>query len=181
MPAAKLILVRHCASTAQHPEAPLTEAGAEAAEALAEQLARLEPDAVYSSPYARAVATVAPFAIRTGLPIHTDDRLRERLLSVEPLDDWLDHIRRSFAEPAYRTPGAESLDDARERALAAVTEIAGRAHRLPILASHGNLISSVLRAMNPAFGFEDWQGLRNPDLFEVALQGGRPIAYVRLG
>jgi 2,3-bisphosphoglycerate-dependent phosphoglycerate mutase len=181
MPTAQLILVRHCASTAQHPEAPLTEAGAEAAEALPERLARLDPDAVYSSPYARAMATVAPFATRAGLPIQTDDRLRERLLSAEPLDDWLHHIRRSFIEPAYRAPGGESLNDARDRALAALAEIANRSHRLPIVASHGNLISSVLKAMNPAFGFEDWRGLRNPDLFEVTLQGGRPIAYVRLG
>ncbi len=54
--------------------------------------------------------------------------------------------------------------------MAAITDIAAAGDRLPLAASHGNLISAVLRAADPAFGFEAWRALRNPDLFEVTLE-----------
>jgi len=30
------------------------------------------------------------------------------------------------------------------------------------------------------FGFEQWQALRNPDLFEVEFDAGQPVRFVRL-
>lgn len=176
----RLLLIRHCQSTAQFPDAVLTEAGAAAAEALAERLAELAPDALYSSPYERAQATLRPFAARAGLSVRLDPRLKERVLSSEDRDDWLDHIRRSFDDPDHRAPGGETMREVRERAVAALDEIVSAGHQLPAVASHGGLISSVLKAMRPAFGFEDWRGLRNPDLFELEMDGGRPTRFVRL-
>jgi 2,3-bisphosphoglycerate-dependent phosphoglycerate mutase len=176
---AKLLLIRHCQSTGTQPDAPLSEAGATAAQALADRLRALAVDAVYSSPYERAQATVRPFAIAAGLSIGLDDRLRERVLSDRELDDRLAHVRRSFAEPDYRAPGGESLNQTKHRAIAALIDIAAAGHRLPIVSSHRTLIASVLRSMDTAFGFEQWQGLRTPDLFEVELDADRPIRFVR--
>ena len=168
----RLILIRHCASSGQWPDAALTDAGAAAAEALADRLAALAPDALYSSPYRRAMATVEPYARRAGLEPTTDERLKERVLADPEVDDWLDHIRRSFDDLDHAAPGGESLNQVQARALAALAEIAGRGHRLPAVASHGNLISSVLRASDPSFGFEHWRGLANPDLFELTFARG---------
>src|SRR5580704_5938865 len=64
--------------------------------------------------------------------------------------------------------------------ISALTDIAAAGHRLPAVSSHRNLIASVLRSMDTAFGFEQWQDLRTPDLFEVELDAGRPIRFVRL-
>jgi 2,3-bisphosphoglycerate-dependent phosphoglycerate mutase len=176
----KLRLIRHSPTNGRHPDAPLTEAGAKAAEALVTRLHDLAPDAVYSSPYERAHATVRPFATSAGLSVGLDDRLRERVLSERDLRDRLDHARRSFADPDYRAPDEESLNQTMQRAIAALTDIAAAGHRLPAVSSHRNLIASVLRSMEPAFGFEQWLGLRTPDLFEVELDAGRPIRFVRL-
>jgi 2,3-bisphosphoglycerate-dependent phosphoglycerate mutase len=175
---ATLILIRHCESSGQAPDAPLTEAGSRAALALADRLGALNPDAVYSSPYLRARTTVQPFAERAGLVIVEDKRLHERVLSETPLDDWLDHIRMSYADLDHRaTLDGETLRVTQIRAMAAMRDIVARGHRLPIVASHGNLISTVLRAFDPAFGFEDWRALRNPDLFELNFDGARPLSY----
>jgi 2,3-bisphosphoglycerate-dependent phosphoglycerate mutase len=178
---ARLIMIRHCESSGQAPDAPLTEAGTRAAEALADRLEALNPDAVYSSPYLRARTTVQPFADRAGLTIIEDARLHERVLSGEPLDDWLDHIRRSYEDLDHVAgTGGESLRATQTRALAALGDIVARGHRLPIVASHGNLISSVLRAADPDFGFEAWRALKNPDLFELDFDGARSVGYRRL-
>ena len=100
-----LILIRHCESSGQAPDAPLTEAGTRAAEALIGRLRDLNPDVVYSSPYLRARTTVQPFADRAGLVVTLDDRLHERVLSATPLDDWLEHIRRSYEDIDHRQIG----------------------------------------------------------------------------
>ena len=176
----KLLLIRHCQTIGRAPDSPLSEAGAEAAEAPIARLHDLAPDAVYSSPYLRAHATVRPFAISAALPVGLDERLRERVLSDRDLEDRLDHIRRSFAEPDYRAPGGESLNQTAQRAIAALTDIAAAGHRLPAVSSHRNLIASVLRSMDAAYGFEQLLDLRTPDLFEVELDAGRPIRFVRL-
>ncbi|HEY4169777.1 MAG TPA: histidine phosphatase family protein [Reyranella sp.] len=176
----KLLLIRHCQSTGTHPDAPLSEAGAKAAGALITRLQDLAADAVYSSPYERAQATVRPFAISAGLPVGLDDRLRERVLSDRDLEDRWDHVRRSFADLDYRAPGGESLNQTMQRAIAALADIADAGHRLPAVSSHRNLTASVLRSMDPAFGFEQLLDLRTPDLFEVELDAGRPIRFVRL-
>src|SRR5690242_4508247 len=67
----KLLLIRHCQTNGRHPDAPLTEAGTRAAEALVTPLHDLAPDAVYSSPYERAHATVRPFATSAGLSVQS--------------------------------------------------------------------------------------------------------------
>jgi|HubBroStandDraft_4_1064222.scaffolds.fasta_scaffold97853_2 2,3-bisphosphoglycerate-dependent phosphoglycerate mutase len=178
---ARVILIRHCESSGQAPDAPLTEAGARAAHLLADRLAALAPDAVYSSPYRRARSTIEPFAARAGLPIVEDARLRERILSTAPLDDWLEHIRRSYEHVDHRAgPGGETLREIEARGCAALADIASAGHGLAIAVSHGNLISAILRAADPSFGFEDWRALRNPDLFEITIAAGRPVAFARI-
>src|SRR3954471_13685944 len=144
----KLLLIRHCQSTGTHPDAPLSEAGARAAGALITRLRDLAADAVYSSPYERAQAPVRPFAISAGLSVELDDRLRERVLSDRELENRWDHVRRSFAEPDYRAPGGESLNQTAQRAIAALTDIGAAGHRLPAVSSHRNLIASVLRSID---------------------------------
>jgi 2,3-bisphosphoglycerate-dependent phosphoglycerate mutase len=177
----QLLLVRHCESSGQAPDAPLTEAGKRAADALAERLAELAPDAVYSSPYVRARMSVAPFAERAGLAIIEDARLHERILAAAPLDDWLEHIRRSYEDVDHRAgPGGETLREIEARGCAALADIAAAGRRLSVVASHGNLISAILRSADPTFGFDDWRALRNPDLFDVTMLGGRPMAFARI-
>ena len=111
----KLLLIRHCEATAQYPDAPLTAAGTKAAETLGARLRDLSPDAVYSSPYERARATVRPFAVLAGLPVRLDDRPRERVLSEHELEDWLDHVRRSFRAELSRAGRGGSRRGAKPR------------------------------------------------------------------
>ena len=45
-------------------------------------------DLLLSSPYTRAQQSIAPLAQRLGLPVESDARLAERVLSAEPLAHW---------------------------------------------------------------------------------------------
>jgi phosphohistidine phosphatase SixA len=123
----KLLLVRHCQSTGGEPEAALTARGQEAAAHLADQLMSFGPDAIYSSPYARAVSTVSPLAARLQLEIQIDDRLRERVRSSEKIEDcgtqvwqrllisaWRIIMRRR-SEPQYTDFVGSALDQSQLR------------------------------------------------------------------
>ena len=179
MPSA-ILMIRHCQSTGQAPDAPLTPEGHMSAVALTETLTRIGVSALYSSPYRRARETLAPYSNQTGLEVKLDARLRERTLASQDLPDWRDQIAKSFLDRDHRAPGGESFNEVAARATAALSEIAKAGHRAPAVATHGNLLSALISAGDPEFGFESWMGMRNPDLFEAQLNGGEIVSIRRL-
>jgi 2,3-bisphosphoglycerate-dependent phosphoglycerate mutase len=175
----RIILVRHCETTGQGAQDDLTADGHRGAALLVVQLASIGADAVYSSPYLRAINTVSPFATSLNQPVHIIDDLRERVLSHRALPDWRDHLRQSFADRDYALPGGESMRQTEARGLAALGLISRAAHKLPVVASHGGLIASLLSGIDEGFGFDDWAALANPDLFILTLDDGLPKHWAR--
>lgn len=73
-------------------ERPLTETGIAQSKALARELLAAGPvDAVWSSPFVRCVQTVQPLAVKTDLPVGTDEALAEAttLPVVDGGDAWV--------------------------------------------------------------------------------------------
>jgi 2,3-bisphosphoglycerate-dependent phosphoglycerate mutase len=175
----RIILVRHCETTGQGAQDDLTVAGHRAADLLVPRLTGLGVDAVYASPYLRAINTLAPFAATLNQPVQIIDDLRERVLSHTALPDWRDHLRQSFADRDYALPGGESMRQTEARGLAALGLVSRAAHKLPVVASHGGLIASLLSRIDPQFGFDDWAALANPDLFSLMLENGEPKHWGR--
>lgn len=174
------LLIRHAESVSQAFDAPLTDHGAQAAEALSPVLARLGAGPLYASPMARAQATLAPYAAASGLAVSVIDDLRERVLSPVPLADWQNHIRRSFADPSHAPPGGESVTALRERLGRALRQIEARGGERPTFVSHGGAISALFHAADPSFGFDAWKALSNPDLFEIEMADGLVQEFRRL-
>lgn len=176
----ELLLIRHCAATGQDPDAPLTAQGVADATDLAAWLAAERVDALHASPFARAVATLAPYAAEAALPIQHDARLQERVLSPIARADWLTHLEVSFRDHAFRLEGGESIAEAQARGLAALADIAAAGNARPAVASHGNLIAAILATIDPAFGFEAWRGMTNPDIYRLTYERGAPVAFRRV-
>lgn len=167
---AKLLLVRHCTTSGQAPDAPLTDAGLRQAERLAGLLGGHDVDRIVSSPYRRAVQSIEPLAAKLGIAIEHDARLRERTLSAEPLPDWRDHLARSWDDPDYRAPGGETVREVADRGWAALDEIAAAPHRVAVVVAHGNWLAIMASRVDPSLGFAFWEGLTNPDVY--VLEGG---------
>ena len=173
--ASRLILVRHCQASGQSPDAELTSEGLEQAERLAVFLARQPVDLVVSSEYLRARQTAEPLAERHGLTVQVDGRANERILSEQPIADWREVLRSSFADPDLRGPGGESAREALERAWNLLDMVRSVGPNLPVIVTHGNLLSLVLHSLDGSFGFEGWETLTNPDVYlmEQSRQGSR--------
>jgi phosphohistidine phosphatase SixA len=73
----RVIVVRHAEAASGEPDElrPLTDAGREAARALAQRLAPARPAAVLSSPLLRARETAAEIARAAGVAVEVDERL----------------------------------------------------------------------------------------------------------
>ena len=148
--------------------------------ALAEALQGYGIDHVVSSPYLRARQTFEPLARAAGLPLHLDDRLRERALAGEVVEDFLPALEKSFSDFDFCLAGGESGREAQVRGRLALDEIAGGGHRLAALATHGNLLTLLLHSIDRDYGFESWQRLSNPDVFLLRAEGLGSFAIERV-
>ena len=126
-------------------DSALSERGNAQVRALAERVAALKPDALYSSPLERAMSTARPIAAATGLEIVTLDDLREMNFGSGEGQSFRD-IRANDAEAARRwmddpeaaCPGGESHNDLRQRMARALAVASASAH--PVIVTHGMAI-----------------------------------------
>lgn len=134
---------------------PLDDTGRWQAERAAQALAGEPLAAIYSSDLLRALATAQALAARTGAPITTDPRLRERafgrfegLSYAEIHRQWPDEAERwRRREPGFGPGGGEALTPFYARCVAAVCERAA-AHPGQAIAvvAHGGVMDCLYRA-----------------------------------
>lgn len=175
-----ILLVRHCAATGQHPDAQLTGTGLMQAETLSEFLTGYPIEFIVASEYIRARQSIEPYAAAKGLSINQDARFNERTLSVEPVDNWQEIVRDSFDDHDLRARGGESANEVLRRAWDGLNELIDAGHGLPVVVTHGNLLALVLHSLDPAFGFQGWKSLSNPDVFMLGDSGSGKVTFERI-
>jgi 2,3-bisphosphoglycerate-dependent phosphoglycerate mutase len=154
--------------TGEENDRPLSAAGGDAAQRLATELEAEPLVALYSSPYPRAIQTIAPLAERVGLGIGVVAGLRERVLSPGDLPDWEEHCRRGWEDFDYALPGGESSRAAQRRACAVLEDLVGRhAGETIAIASHGNLIALALHAQDASIGLDFWRAMPMPAVYRL--------------
>jgi 2,3-bisphosphoglycerate-dependent phosphoglycerate mutase len=163
---ATALLVRHCESTGQEPEAPLTERGRLQAARLAEALAPRGIASLVSSPYRRTRESGAPLARRTALEPVLDERLREWAVPWIAPEHWPDALR-PVIDGAVPLPAEfESREAARARGVAVLREALARDGEA-VLFTHGKLLALILSEVDGGGAFEHFRTLRQPHVFEV--------------
>lgn len=133
----------------------LSELGRRQAEAIAAALAPRPIQAIFSSPLARAYETARPLAERKGLPIETDDRLKEihagifqGLLWSEIERTHPEQAKRWIAqEPDFVIPGGESRRALMTRGRAALEAIRETGYEQVAVIAHGGVLTAALKAL----------------------------------
>lgn len=167
-----LYLIRHCQSSSQLPDAPLTDVGHAQAIALADLMAHLPIDRIISSPYLRAQQTAQPLADRLNLPVELDERFGERILSGTDRPDWFEQLRTSFNEYDLCLPGGESNRTVQARGVAALQDALEHPSQTTAIVNHGTIMTLMLNYFDSRFGFAEWQKLTNPDLYKIEIGAG---------
>ena len=176
----RLILVRHCEASGQQPGAALTDAGLEQARELAEFLSGAPVDRIVASAYVRAQQSIKPLAQRLGLPVHIDPRLNERNLSPRPVANWREVLRDSFEDWDLRAPGGESAREVLVRGWECLNDLLNEGNQLPLVVTHGNLMSLVLHSLDPSFGYAGWLDLTNPDVYALQSDANGGLVFRRI-
>ena len=160
----RLILIRHGETVWNRErrmqgqaDSPLSDTGVRQARLLARRMKAIDFSSLYCSDSGRAHHTARCVAEETGHPLIVDRRLRERHFGVfEGLTGPEMQARHPEAyvqfksrDPHYAVPGGESAAAFRDRALACLTEIAGRhADELVVIVTHGLVCDIAYRAAN---------------------------------
>ena len=125
-------------------------------------LAEKQVDVVLSSPYKRAVDTVAHFASLRNLPITTIHDFRERKVDSVWIDDFDAYTRNQWADFNYKLIDGETLAEVQRRNISALQEVI-RQHegKNVVIGSHGTALSTIINHFVPQFGIEKFTRIKS--------------------
>ncbi len=139
----------------------LTPKGMEDRKLVTAFLADKDIDVVLSSPYKRAVDTVADFAEKNGLSIETIDDFRERKVGNGWIEDFKEFSRGQWADFSYKLPGGECIKEVQDRNIAALNTVLEKHNgKNIVVGSHGTALSTVINYYDNTFCYEDFEKIR---------------------
>lgn len=131
----------------------------------------LKSTSSYPSPFRRARQSTELLAHKKNLEIIEEERLAERVLSSIHLPDWYEKLQETFMDKDKVFVGGESSQEAMSRIVNVIEEICESNHKDVVVVTHGNILALLLHYYDNTFGFNDWEKLRNPDVFELEIGG----------
>ena len=175
-----IYFVRHCQSDSSVREdklRPLTEKGQQDARRVTEYFRDIAVDRVISSPYKRAIDTVAGVAAARNLPVETDDRLRERAVGTW-VQDFDTFARQQWSDLDFALPGGESLNHVMARNASALEQMLADSAESTVVGTHGTALCAMIHSLDPAFGYADFCRIVNimPWIVKCTFDGGRLVA-----
>ncbi len=139
----------------------LTKKGASDSQRLVPFFRDMTIDAVFSSPYRRAVDTVRPIAEAKGLPISFIADFRERKVTDEWIVDFQGFARRQWEDFSYKLPDGESLLEVQARNITALEHLLEQhSNQTILIGGHGTALGTILNYYHPEFGYTEFQKLQ---------------------
>ncbi|MBG9691323.1 phosphoglycerate mutase [Lysinibacillus sphaericus] len=129
-------------------------------------------DAIYSSPYKRAIKTVQGIAKYHDVPIKIVEALKERRLANGTMEDFQEAIQRVWQEPSFAWAGGESNEQAMRRAIQSLQSIIlSHPHDSLVIGTHGNIMVLMMQSFDAQYGYDFWQRLSMPDVYRLSFRG----------
>ena len=140
----------------------LTEKGLEDSRSVTAFLSDKKIDLILSSPYRRAIDTIKDFADKNEMPIFIVDDFRERKVDTAWIDDFESFCKSQWEDFNFKLPGGESLGEVQSRNIRALKKILQNYKgKNMVIGTHGTSLSTIIHYFDPAFGYEDFQKIKN--------------------
>ncbi|MCM3736591.1 histidine phosphatase family protein [Bacillus cytotoxicus] len=165
-----IYFVRHAHSTytPDERERPLSEKGWQDADRVTEVLKNEPIDVVIASPYKRAIQTVEGVAKHFQLSIELEEDVRERLLSLQPVQDFKQAITKVWKNPSFHIEGGESNVIAQGRGVSCIMKILEKYKgKNIVIGTHGNIMVLIMNYFDSKYDFSFWKGLHMPDIYKL--------------
>ncbi|WP_034785891.1 histidine phosphatase family protein [Exiguobacterium acetylicum] len=173
-----LYFVRHAHSTYSPDERtrPLSDTGQADAKRLLETFQEIPIDRFCSSPYQRAIETIAPLAEARQKPIIEIEELRERLLAPGELDDFQAAVTYVWQHPDENPYGGETNKEASQRIRQFIDELVEKhPDETVVLGTHGNIMVLLLETFDPTFDYAFWKSLPMPAVCRMDVKVGKQV------
>ena len=131
-------------------------------------------DAIFSSPYKRAVDTIKAFAESRNLEIELVSDFRERKIAGEWIEDFNEFSKKQWADFDFKLPEGESLREVQERNIQALRRILEtHAGENIVVGSHGTAMSVIIQYYDPSFGYSEFDKIKSwmPWIAEFSFEG----------
>lgn len=134
---------------------PLSDEGLEDSKKVATFFRDYKIDCYISSPYKRSFDTIRESAAEKGLPIHTDERFRERKSGVGGNNTEMFHKR--WSDLDFCEAGGESLSIVQKRNIEAILEVLStHKDKNIVIGTHGTALSTILNYFTPTYNCDDF-------------------------
>ena len=118
-------------------------------------------DAVLSSPFKRAVDTVADFAESHGFTIEIIDAFRERNVGCW-IENFNEFTKKQWFDFTYQLPDGECLQEVQDRNIAALKDVLKRySGKNIVIGSHGTSLCTIINYYDSSFGFYEFEKIKN--------------------
>lgn len=139
----------------------LTEKGLNDRAAVTQYLQNKDISRVISSPYKRAVDTIAPFAKSNNLEIEIIEDLRERKVDSVWIDDFDSFCKMQWADFNYKLSDGETLGEVQERNIAVIKDILQRdTDESIVIGGHGTALGTIINYYDTGFGLKEFERIR---------------------
>lgn len=139
----------------------LSSKGMEDRKLVTEYFSEIPVDAVLSSPYKRAVDTVADVAARYGYEMERIEDFRERRVDSCWIDNFDEFARKQWEDFDYKLSDGESLHEVQDRNIRALMEVLDKySGKTVVIGSHGTALSTIIHYFREDFGYRGFERIR---------------------
>ena len=118
-------------------------------------------DVVLSSPYKRAIDTVADFAGHANLEIGIVPDFRERRVDSEWIPDFNTFCKQQWEDFDYKLSDGESLKEVQSRNIKALIGVLEKFRGKSIaIGSHGPALCTIINYYDKSFGYPDFENIK---------------------
>lgn len=120
-----------------------------------------EIDAIFSSPYKRAVDTIKEFADAKRMEIAFMNDFRERKVGNAWIDDFNDFCKKQWENFDFKLPDGESLYEVQKRNVNALKQIVENYKgKNIVIGSHGTALSTIINSFDNSFGYNEFNEIK---------------------
>jgi len=133
---------------------PLTAKGKKDSLRVTEALKPFSISRIYSSPYRRAIETLADLEKNLNLEIIKKEGFRERKVG-RWVDDFENFTRKQWQDFSYKIPEGECLEEVQKRNINSLHEVLSEASGENIvIGTHGTALCTIINFLDSSCGFE---------------------------
>lgn len=157
----------------------LTEKGLRDTALVTEFFTGIGIDYFFSSPYKRAVDTIADLALSREMQIETVEDFRERKVDSVWIEDFHSFSKAQWADFDHKLSDGECLREVQDRNIAALTQVLqAYSNQTVVIGGHGTALSTVINYYDKGFDFEDFERIRKkmPWIVKFLFDGERCVS-----